>query len=100
MTKKRYGGFNHYIGDNKAVPLVDAWTYAIGSTSGGYVTGPTAVTAYSNFDYAELHGLEGEVFIDIRFPNFTLLVSPREAKAIAQMLNNIADFIVEGKDEL
>lgn len=100
MSKKRYGGFNYYDGDNKVVPIVDAWTYSIDSTSGGYIPGPTAVTAYSNFEYSEAHGMDGEVFIDIRFPNFTLLVSPREAKAIAELLNNVADFIIEGRDEL
>lgn len=100
MTKKRYGGFHHYTGDNTAVPILDAWTYAADSTAGGYIPSPTAVTAYSNFSYAEVHGLEGEVFIDIVAPNFRLLVSPREAKAIARMLNGVADFIIEGTDEL
>lgn len=94
---KRFGGFNYYDGDKKAIPLMDAWTYTI---DGKFEYVPTAITAYSNFDVSDLNDGDGEVFIDVVHSEFTFTVSPREAKAIAQLLNNVADFIVEGRDEL
>ena len=97
----RYGKFAHYLGDNKVVPIVDAWTYTIDTQSGGYIQGPSAITAYTNFELAErADSIDDEAFIDIVHPSFRLTVTPREAKAIAKMLSDMADFIVEGIDEL
>lgn len=92
------GRFAYYEGDKKAVPLLDVWTYTIGTGMGGYVQGPSAITAYANYELAaNAESMDEEVFIDIHHPSLNITVSPREAKAIAKMLNDMADFIVEGR---
>lgn len=94
----RYGGFNYWNGDSKAVPIVDAWTFSVGGSEQGKVS---AVSAYCNFELSEANGDgDGEVFINIHFPDHVITVSPREAKAIANLLNKTAGFIVDGVDEL
>lgn len=94
----RYGGFSCYSGDGKAVPLIDVWTYTLDSRVS---KAPAAIAAYANWELAgEVESLDSEVFVDIHHPEFKLTVSPHEARAIAQMLNDIADFIIDGRDEL
>ena len=90
------GRFPYYEGDNKTIPIIDAWTYSTGCEK----TFPaTAISAYTTWEVSEqIEDSAGEVFIDIVHTDGKITVSPREAKAIAKLLNYMAEFVMEGKE--
>ncbi len=66
------------------------------------------MSKYGKFNYfsGDRHAVwpgedsEGEVFVRLELPSFSISLSPREALALAEQLGSVADFIVNGSDTL
>jgi hypothetical protein len=88
--------FNYFESNNeRIVPLTDLWEFC---QDREVVVEPSAFVTYLNYDYGELEYAEGEAFIDLRFPGYTVSVSPAEALKIAESLVDIVRK-VKGADQ-
>lgn len=88
--------FNYFESTNaRVVPLTDLWEFC---QDREVPVEPSAFATYLNYDYGLLEYAEGEVFIDLRFPGYTLSVSPAEALKIAESLVVLVDK-VKGADQ-
>jgi hypothetical protein len=76
--------FNYFESNNeRIVPLTDLWEFC---QDREVTVEPSAFVTYLNYDYGDLEYAEGEAFIDLRFPGYTVSVSPAEALKIAESL--------------
>lgn len=94
----KYGKFNYFSGDRRVVPVVDAWAMTHDPDTVTAYQKPTAIGVHTDWTPGE--DSEGEVFVRLGLPSFSISLSPREALALADRLYNVADFIVNGSDTL
>ena len=86
--------FNYFESNNeRIVPLTDLWEFC---QDREVTVEPSAFVTYLNYDYGELEYAEGEAFIDLRFPGYTVSVSPAEALKIAESLVVLVDKLQGG----